>query len=218
VGPTSASAADALSTLEEHTVPEAPSSHRGHEAPESLGAALARLTGLNPAKCYQCGKCTAGCPMAAEMPLKTHQMMRLVQLDRVERLLEDDSPWLCLGCETCTSRCPNGFDPARMVDGVRELGADRGVRGPRRIAAFHRAFLGQIRSHGRLFELGLVVDYKLHTGAFFDDVMEAPAMLKNGKLALLPESISKEGRLELERIFAGTADQAGRKAEQEGGR
>jgi heterodisulfide reductase subunit C len=166
----------------------------------SLAAELARTTGRNIAACYQCGKCSAGCPMAEEMPLKPHQMLRLAQLDQRERLFEDASPWLCLTCETCTTRCPNQVDPARIIDGLRELifRADPG-QAPRRMRAFHKAFLDQIRSHGRVFELGLVADYKLRTGAFFDDVLDAPGMFRRGKLALRAHDI--EGRDEVRRIF-----------------
>ena len=62
-----------------------------------------------------------------------------------------------------------------------------------------RAFLEQIRSHGRVFEFGLVFDYKMRTGALFDDVLNAPGMFLRGKLALSASNI--EGRDEVRRIF-----------------
>jgi len=168
---------------------------------DSLAGELKALTGKNVAACYQCGKCSAGCPMAEEMPLKTHQMLRLAQLDEREKLLSNESPWLCLTCETCTARCPNEVDPARLIDGLRELvfRADPN-KAPRRLRAFHQAFLEQIRSHGRVFEFGLVADYKLRTGALFNDVLNAPGMFFRGKLALAPQNI--QGRDEVRAIFA----------------
>jgi len=166
----------------------------------SLAGELLRATGLNVAVCYQCGKCSAGCPMAAEMPLKPHQMLRLAQLDEREELLSDPSPWLCLTCETCSARCPNEVDPARLVDGLREIALKRDpAAAPRRLRAFHEAFLRQIRRHGRVFEIGLVAHYKVRTGALLDDVLITPAALRRGKLALLPKDI--EGREEVRRIF-----------------
>jgi heterodisulfide reductase subunit C2 len=182
-----------------------------HDA--SLAGDLKRLTGLNVAVCYQCGKCSAGCPMAEEMPLKPHQMLRLAQLDEREKLFDDPSPWLCLTCETCTARCPNEVDPARLIDGVRELvfRSDPG-RAPRRIRAFHQAFLSQIKSHGRLFDFGLVFDYKMKTMALFDDVLNAPGMYVRGKLALTPDNI--EGREEVRRIFEACEAAAGKKEAQ----
>jgi heterodisulfide reductase subunit C2 len=166
----------------------------------SLAAQLARQTGLNVAACYQCGKCSAGCPMAEEMPLKPHQMLRLAQLDLSEKLLADESLWLCLTCETCTARCPNEVDPARIIDGLRELALRKEpASAPRRIIALHRSMLEQIESHGRVFELGAIVAYKLRTGTYFNDALSAPGMYLRGKLALLPKSI--EGRDEVRRIF-----------------
>lgn len=166
----------------------------------SLSGELNKLTGLNVAACYQCGKCSAGCPMAAEMPRKPHQLLRLVQLNQRQAVLGDSSLWLCLTCETCTSRCPNQVDPARLIDGLRELAFRQDPKlAPLKQRAFHQAFLHQIKSHGRVFELGLVLDYKLKSGALLDDALQAPGMLWRGKLALTPNNV--EGKAEVRRIF-----------------
>ncbi len=175
----------------------------------TLASELEGATGLNVAACYQCGKCSAGCPMAEEMSLKPHQMLRLAQLDQRERLLDDASLWLCLTCETCTARCPNQVDPARLIDGLRELALRSGPeRAPARLLAFHQAFLEQIQRHGRIFELGLVLSYKRRTLTLFDDALAAPGMLKRGKLSLAPTNI--EGREEVRRIFEACASAAAR--------
>ena len=158
----------------------------------SLASQVEEATGLKPALCYQCGKCSAGCPQAAEMDLRPHEIVRLVQLDRPERLFGGESIWLCLTCETCTARCPNGFDPARLIDGLREMALareDKASRPPLRIGAFHRAFLKQIWAHGRLFEFGLVKGYKLRSGELFADVAAAPVMLAKGKLSFVPRDV-----------------------------
>jgi heterodisulfide reductase subunit C len=138
--------------------------------------------------------------MASEMDLKTHEIIRLLQLDLREKLLSSESIWMCLTCETCTTRCPNEFDPAAVIDALREIALkERPDRVPRRIAAFHSAFLDQIRTHGRVFEFGLVAAYKLRSGALLADVESMPAMLARGKLALTPRRISGIG--EIRRIF-----------------
>ncbi len=179
-----------------------------------LAGEVRDATGIDVACCYQCGKCSAGCPMGAEMTLGPQAMLRLVQLDRRDRLLDDSSMWLCLTCETCTARCPNGVDTARVIDGLRELALhDADAKIPPRLRAFHAAFLDQVRSYGRVFELGLVMSYKLRTGALLDDAALGPAMLLRGKLKLVPHRIA--GADEVARIFAACAREEGGRAEGE---
>jgi heterodisulfide reductase subunit C2 len=151
-------------------------------------------------RCYQCGKCSAGCPMGGEMRLKPHDVMRLVAGGKGRAAAADESIWLCLTCETCSARCPNDCDPAGVIDSLRELGIDSGVSdAPRRIAAFHRAFLAQIENNGRLHEMGMVMDYKFRTGDLMKDVTNAPGMVSRGKLSLRPDRI--RGVAEVKRIF-----------------
>jgi heterodisulfide reductase subunit C2 len=138
--------------------------------------------------------------MAPEMELKTHEIIRLLQLDLREKLLANESLWLCLTCETCSTRCPNEFDPAAVIDALREIALKENAGGiPRKILAFHSAFLDQIKTHGRVFEFGLVASYKLRSGDLFADVATVPGMLSRGKLALTPRRIERIG--EVRRIF-----------------
>ena len=167
---------------------------------KTLAGEIRRRTGLNPAKCYQCGKCSAGCPMAEETTLRPHDILRLIQRGKADKLFADDSIWLCLTCETCTARCPNNVDPARIIDALREI-AQSGGEGlpPRAIQSFHKAFLKQIRKHGRVFEFGVILGFKMRSGKLFADVMKAPAMMKRGKLALSPRNV--KGLDDVRRIF-----------------
>jgi hypothetical protein len=71
---------------------------------------------------------------------------------------------------------------------------------PRSINAFHKSFLEQIRANGRLHEVGLVVSYKLRSGALMNDVANTPGLLSRGKMGLLPDKI--KGTAEVKRIFA----------------
>jgi heterodisulfide reductase subunit C len=168
--------------------------------PRTLATEIEAATGVNPATCYPCGKCSAGCPMASDSDLRPHQVMRRVVYAARERALRDESIWLCLTCETCSTRCPNNCDPARVIDAVREIAFESGQAVmPRNIGAFHKAFLEQIRSNGRLHEVGLVMDYKLKTGDLMKDVTNAPGMFTRGKLGLRAHRI--DGVNEVKRIF-----------------
>ena len=57
--------------------------------------------------CYQCGVCTADCPVAIRVEeFRPRKIARLAAYGQKDRLLGDDTVWLCAGCYTCYERCP----------------------------------------------------------------------------------------------------------------
>ncbi|HSQ34529.1 MAG TPA: 4Fe-4S dicluster domain-containing protein [Candidatus Binatia bacterium] len=184
------------------------SEDHAHPAGRTLAELVREKTGVDVARCYQCGKCSAGCPLAAEMDFPPSQIMHLFQLGDfpqfAEQALRSNTIWLCLTCEICFCRCPMELDIPKVMDALRHESLAMKKVNPKAkdILAFHRAFLDSVRYTGRLFEMGQVVDYKLRSGHFLQDMLQAPWMFFVGKLHLLPERI--RGRSLLARIFAKT--------------
>jgi heterodisulfide reductase subunit C len=175
---------------------------------QALAERVLARTGVDVARCYQCGKCSAGCPLAVDMDFPPSQIMHLLQLrefpEAAELALRSHTIWLCLTCEICYARCPMELDIPKVMDALRNESLARKKANPkaRDIIAFHRAFLDSVRTTGRLFELGQVVDYKLRSRHFLQDMLQAPWMFLVGKLHLFPERV--RGRSLLARIFAKT--------------
>lgn len=132
-----------------------------HEHERTFTDDVVDLTGQHPAQCYQCGKCSAGCPLRAYMADPPNRVVRYLQLGCEDKALASATMWLCAGCQTCTTRCPQEFDLAGFMDAMRQLAARRGITPDKDVAVFHRAFLAQVRNHGRAYELGLTLQYKL---------------------------------------------------------
>jgi len=122
-----------------------------------------RRLGREVSTCYQCGKCTAGCPVAYEMFYPVHAMVRLVQLGRKNDALRSRSQWVCVACETCSTRCPKDVDPARLMTVLREMAQEEGCVNAEEVDIydFHQSFLASLRRFGRVYELGLVASYKM---------------------------------------------------------
>jgi heterodisulfide reductase subunit C len=163
-------------------------------------------SGASPMRCYQCQKCSSGCPIAGASDLKPHELVRLIQLDAREEALSSRFIWECTSCETCSTRCPQGVEPAAAVDALRRLARAAGeTTRDTTVPTFNDIFLSAVRRLGRVHEVSLLAVFKLRTRSFFQDVAKLPMMLRKGKLQVLPVRV--RGRAARERIFARTRKQ-----------
>lgn len=143
--------------------------------------------GAQVSACFQCHKCSTGCPIGPEMDFLPSQIMRLVHLGAEKEALASRSIWLCASCEACTTRCPMAIDIAAVMDALRILAIERRIDLPdARGKQFHRSFLGSVRRHGRVYEVGMMTAYKLRIRDLLSDVDKVPQLLAQGKLSLLP--------------------------------
>jgi heterodisulfide reductase subunit C len=184
-----------------------------YEPAYSLAERLSGETELGVASCYQCKKCSAGCPLTFAMDLLPDQVIRLALLGQEQRLLSCRTIWVCSSCETCTTRCPNGVDIAGVMDWLKEeaLRQGRKVSQPE-VAAFHRLFLETVRDRGgRVGEAQLVRRFTLFKlwhrpdlGDLLDNVRLGMKLLKRGRLRLAgPPAL--RGQAEIAKIFLGSS-------------
>jgi len=164
-----------------------------------LALEVAARSGASPMSCYQCAKCSSGCPVAARADLKPHELVRLVQMDQRDTVLSSRFIWECTSCQTCSTRCPQNVDLARMNDTLRAMSRAAGVAAPTTAPVFNDIFLKSVRQRGRVYELGLMAEYKIRTGRLMEDAGKAPMMLSKGKLPLLGSSV--RGRAERKAMF-----------------
>ncbi len=168
-------------------------------------AAVEARSGERVSRCYQCRKCTNGCPVSFALDVTPNQAMRMIQLGLEAELLRSKTIWVCASCQTCTTRCPNDIDIAHLMDTLRQMCQEAGIEPAEpNVARFHKAFLDSIRRHGRVFELEMVGLYKLASRDFFSDTKLAWQMLKRGKLKFRPENIREKA--EVRRMFGKKED------------
>ena len=155
-----------------------------------LAERIREETGENVFLCYQCVKCTSGCPLAEYFDLAPNQVLRAAQLGMEDRLFDSRTPWLCASCQTCTTRCPQGVDVARVMDFLVAEARRRGIE-PKvpDVALFHKVFLRDVDVLGRAYELGLMAEMNLRTGHPFHDLDLGLDMLRHGKIRVVPEFV-----------------------------
>lgn len=161
--------------------------------------------------CFQCRKCTSGCPVTPAMDLYPDEVIRLVLLGQREKVLSCQTIWVCTGCETCTTRCPNEVRIAELMDRLKEMAIEEKAPCPRpRVLALHRIFLKNIKRHGRMFESTLLPAYLLRSGEWGrklrDGSWRAEAklgwkMFRKGRMPLRPRG--GRAKKEIDRIITG---------------
>ena len=149
-------------------------------------------SGVPISRCYFCQKCTAGCPVAFAMDYQPAQVLRLIQLGQEEAVLGSSAIWTCVGCQICGTRCPNEIRLAPMFDTLRYMALEKEYKPEPAVYWLHRSFLDSIRLWGRVHEMSMLAQYKLHNplGAdFAADMKVALYLFFKGKILHLPERI-----------------------------
>lgn len=168
---------------------------------KTLNINIFHNTAINIARCYQCGKCSAGCPIADNMDFTSSVLLHIIQLEDEnmdKQVLESEAIWMCLSCGICESRCPMEIDIPKIMDYLRHCSLKDNLqnkKAKRNIIPFHYSFLDSIKYTGRIYELGLNVRYKIKTFTFFQDLNIAFHMFIKGKLPLFPTTIKDKKQL-----------------------
>lgn len=141
------------------------------------------LGGQDLTACFQCAKCSAGCPVSDKVNIQVHELMRML-LFGLEEVLETDMVWLCTTCYTCQERCPQGIDITDIIFGLKNMAFQKGITPAGYISARQSLY-----DKGRLYE---PTDWEREDLELDDvpelDVNEIKKMLESTKLMKLQET------------------------------
>lgn len=180
---------------------------------------IAAEAGVNLKDCYQCGKCTAGCPLADGMDLMPREVIRYLQLGALDVVLNAKTPWICAQCVVCSSRCPQNVDICSTMRAVRLASKRAGKRPVPEADIFDDTFIANVKAHGVSNEQYLAAAYNMKSGHFMQDMGNAMRMLNRGMVGVAMHNI--EGRAEvaalIDRALAADAARHAEGAQEEGG-
>jgi quinone-modifying oxidoreductase subunit QmoC len=74
---------------------------------------------INPEACFNCGNCTASCPLTTSEHPFPRRIIRYIQMGMKDHLLHSTDPWMCYFCGDCSVTCPRGAEPAETMMAAR---------------------------------------------------------------------------------------------------
>jgi ferredoxin len=80
---------------------------------------ILKLGGEGIRKCYQCGSCTAICPISEDYMTSFRRSIKYAQLGLDNKLASDLTPWLCYACGECSNSCPRDANPSEIMMSIR---------------------------------------------------------------------------------------------------
>jgi ferredoxin len=131
----------------------------------SLLGEIEEYGAVNVQACFNCGNCTAICPLTSSGHPFPRNVIRMLQMGMRDRLLQSTDPWQCYYCGECTQTCPRQAEPAEtMMAARRWLTAqyDRSGHGAKLYTSEKTVALTILKLS--LITLGLFVGYHALTG------------------------------------------------------
>ena len=127
---------------------------------EPLSETVLDNIGQNIFRCYQCVKCSSGCPLADHFDIKPNQVMRSLQLNDPS-VLESKAIWLCAGCQTCATRCPQEIKVTDIMYILKRMAIRENRQRSKKARALSKAFVDIVNRNGRNQETELMVRFML---------------------------------------------------------
>lgn len=111
--------------------------------------------------CFNCGNCTAVCPLSESSVAFPRKLIRYLQLGLEQKILESVEPWLCYYCGECSETCPRQADPGELMMSLRRYLTSRydwtGLS-----KRLYTSKVWKIFSVGFLFFATLAIIYRFH--------------------------------------------------------
>lgn len=105
--------------------------------------------GENIKMCYQCGTCTASCPVTfLRDDFNPRKIIKMAIIGMRERVLNSNDIWLCTACYSCHERCPQDVKITDLMVALTNIASSEN-----KIPKQYRQRINLLKDIGRLLEI-----------------------------------------------------------------
>lgn len=151
-------------------------------------------------RCIQCGTCGGSCPSGPDMDHTPRAIFAMIDAGMEDEVLHSNTPWYCVSCYFCTTRCPQEIHITDVMYTLKRLAVQRGIYRELDVGnapEFSETFIDMVEHYGRAFELGLVTRHYLRHRPL-DAVKKSGfglGMFTKGRLDIMPTRIKNMDQL-----------------------
>ncbi|HXW68772.1 MAG TPA: 4Fe-4S dicluster domain-containing protein [Dissulfurispiraceae bacterium] len=111
--------------------------------------------------CLQCGTCSGSCPSSGDMDHTPRKLFSMLHAGLNYEVLSSNTPWFCVSCYCCTTRCPQQIPVTEIMYTLKQLAVKEGISKITDAYDFARTFVELVEKYGRSFDFGLSLRYHL---------------------------------------------------------
>jgi heterodisulfide reductase subunit C len=148
--------------------------------------------------CLQCGSCGGSCPNGADMQHTPRAVIAMINANQRKEVLSTNTPWCCVSCYFCTSRCPQEIPITDIMYALKRLAIREGMAHGTDAPALAKTFTGLLDKYGRSFEVGIALKYLLLKKPF-SLLRMGPmgmGMMARGRMSVFPTKIKNIDQLQ----------------------
>ncbi|MEN6299182.1 MAG: 4Fe-4S dicluster domain-containing protein [Anaerolineaceae bacterium] len=150
--------------------------------------------------CIQCGTCGGSCPSGPDMDHTPRALFAMIRAGMKTEVLKSNTPWYCVSCYYCTSRCPQEIHITDIMYTLKRMAIDEGYFRESTAAdapGFSQTFIFYVENFGRSFEMGLATAYKLmhHPLDMFAVIPMGLGMMAKNRIDIIPKRIKAVDQL-----------------------
>lgn len=144
--------------------------------------------------CIQCGTCGGSCPSGSDMEHTPRAIFQMIKAGARESVLKSNTPWYCVSCYYCTTRCPQEVHITDIMYTLKRMAIEEGFYKKSSASdapAFSETFIDYVENYGRSFELGLATRYFLRYNplGMVSMATMGMGMMMRGRMDLMPKRI-----------------------------